>query len=108
MRDLFDGDALKNTIDYHPEFTATARITGDEFAFFISGEFNRSDAITLMKSCLATLTKPYSAAIASEKLDIDFSLGSCLITDNTVSVRTLLHRAEMAMYQAKHDGRNNT
>ena len=108
LRDLFDGDALKNTIDYHPEFTATARITGDEFAFFISGEFNRSDAITLMKSCLATLTKPYSAAIASEKLDIDFSLGSCLITDNTVSVRTLLHRAEMAMYQAKHDGRNNT
>ena len=108
LNDLFSDDTLSSVIThYNPSFTAIARIDSDEFAFFIAGRFGQQSLQPLLDKCLKTLSKPYSTAIITDELDLDFSIGACFFADKSSNPRDYIQHAEMAMYQAKDNGRNS-
>ena len=108
LLELFNGDALNDVIaNYDSSFSAIARVTGDEFVFFVAGKFDQKSLKPLLEKCLVTLLKPYSTAIIADELHLDFSLGACFITNKSLDPRDCIQHAEMAMYQAKDNGRNS-
>lgn len=81
-----------------------ARLGGDEFAVLLSQVEDDRDAAAVARKITWLLAKPFQ--IGSEQLTVSASVGiSCYPRDGT-GFDELLKRADLAMYQAKSDGRN--
>jgi diguanylate cyclase (GGDEF)-like protein/PAS domain S-box-containing protein len=86
-----------------------ARLGGDEYVIMLEDLSEHSlDAETqvgvVSEKILSALNKPY--AILSHTYNITPSIGITLFKDQKSSVEELLKQADIAMYQAKSDGRN--
>ena len=86
-----------------------ARLGGDEFVVMLEDlSENPEEAANQTKiaaeKMLATLNKPYLLAVHDYRCTS--SIGIILFGGQSVTVNDLLKRVDIAMYQAKHDGRN--
>jgi diguanylate cyclase (GGDEF)-like protein/PAS domain S-box-containing protein len=85
-----------------------SRFGGDEFALLQRVEQGRKDhraeAIALADRILQTITEPYD--IGGRKVAIGVSIGITLAPDDGGDADTLIRNADLALYQAKSDGRN--
>jgi len=81
-----------------------ARIGGDEFAFLFPLVDERADMEAVADRILETLSVPFP--IEGREFAISGSPGICLFPDDGDDARTLLKRADMAMYEAKRAGKN--
>ena len=128
---LIDLDHFKNINDYHghklgdlvllevatrftdilPESAMLARLGGDEFAFALT--YRREDHVrmeTMIDQLVASAAKPIQALDAI--LEISASIGVASSRDSEPfgigpgSGEQLMNRADIAMYQAKKQGRN--
>lgn len=81
-----------------------ARIGGDEFAFLFPLVEARAEMEAVADRILETLSVPFP--IEGREFAISGSLGICLFPDDGDDARTLLKRADMAMYEAKRGGKN--
>ena len=79
-----------------------ARLGGDEFAAFFWGEHADSKTRSVTAGALAIVRTPIE--IEGRHADIGISMGIAL-ADNSVEAMELLHRADVAMYEAKRSGR---
>ena len=128
---LVDLDHFKNINDYHghqigdvvllevaarftdllPADALLARLGGDEFAFAVAYPPHAHDTIeTLADRLVAAAARPIAAEDAS--LEISASIGMSTSREaewpdgSTGSGELLMNRADIAMYQAKKQGRN--
>jgi diguanylate cyclase (GGDEF)-like protein/PAS domain S-box-containing protein len=91
------------------ESDTVARLGGDEFVVIL-GDLSELalDAAAMTESVgnkiLASLTQPY--LLDSKKYSGTTSIGAVLISDHQEGIDELLKQADIAMYQAKTDGRN--
>ncbi|GGN82458.1 hypothetical protein GCM10010112_59870 [Actinoplanes lobatus] len=76
-----------------------ARLGGDEFALLMPG-MGRDDAAAVVNRMLSALREPF--LLPEVDLHVDASIGIAVRPDDGADRSTLLRRADVAMYAAKH------
>jgi diguanylate cyclase (GGDEF)-like protein/PAS domain S-box-containing protein len=87
------------------EVDTVARIGGDEFIIVLVNIKTERDAEHIALKITKTLAKPYY--IDSHELFITSSIGICFYPTDSADPDGLIKKADIAMYSAKGQGRNN-
>lgn len=99
---------LRNTAErvsgYIRESDTVARVGGDEFMFLFTGLRQIDEAGTVAEKVLASLNPPLN--VSGRLFSVRASLGISIYPDDGSDVATLAKNADMAMYQAKNQGRD--
>jgi diguanylate cyclase (GGDEF)-like protein/PAS domain S-box-containing protein len=86
------------------EEDTVSRLGGDEFVLIFPGTTANS-AAQLAEKILAIVATPYR--IAQQELIVTTSIGIAMYPGDGADFEALSKNADVAMYRAKHDGRNN-
>ena len=86
------------------ENDTVTRLGGDEFTVIISESAHIGHTTQLVKRILARINQPIN--LAGQQLHVSASIGIALYPDDGDNSETLIQHADMAMYQAKAQGRN--
>ncbi len=81
-----------------------ARLGGDEFTILLSEVGSSEDAARVATRILDTLSKPLT--VGEHEVFITPSMGIAMFPQDGEDVESLLKHADMAMYHAKHSGKN--
>lgn len=81
-----------------------ARLGGDEFIVLLPEMERLSDVLKVAERLVAINQAPY--LIQDHRITLGSSIGISLYPDDGQTVQELIHGADVAMYQAKQDGRN--
>jgi diguanylate cyclase (GGDEF)-like protein/PAS domain S-box-containing protein len=82
-----------------------ARLGGDEFVFLLPDVNDPADAVKIAEKVLQSFKHPFETA--GQELFITASAGVSLYPHDGDDVETLLKNADIAMYRAKENGRDN-
>lgn len=82
-----------------------ARFGGDEFAILLEDIKNEDDILKIAKRILEDLSQPYN--LIEGEIFASSSIGIAIIKPGYESPQSLIHDADIAMYQAKSNGRGN-
>jgi diguanylate cyclase (GGDEF)-like protein len=82
-----------------------ARFGGDEFAVLLNRVSAPEDAVRVAERILRALDQPL--LIAGRLLHINASIGIAVSTPDTLDPAELIRRSDIAMYQAKRNGRGS-
>lgn len=99
------------------EVDSVARFGGDEFVVMISDlDVNRDESISrasiVAEKIRAALAEPYALPVQQDGMETTVehhctsSIGVVMFINHEISAEEILKRADMAMYQAKENGRN--
>ncbi|MEP0355749.1 EAL domain-containing protein [Paraglaciecola sp.] len=80
------------------------RLGGDEFAVLLTEVATEQDIVEMADKIMKTLTRSY--LIQSKELMVTASMGISRCPIDSFDVKTLLKKADVAMYKAKKIGRN--
>ncbi|MCQ8129722.1 sensor domain-containing protein [Methylomonas rivi] len=86
------------------ETDTVARLGGDEFVILLSHIEHAQEAAWVAEKVVQTLNQPFE--IERHTIGISTSIGIALYPSHGVDAKTLLKRADNAMYQAKEAGRS--
>jgi diguanylate cyclase (GGDEF)-like protein/PAS domain S-box-containing protein len=81
-----------------------ARIGGDEFVVLLPAIEQEQDATVVAEKILQSLNRPFE--VAGHHLEISVSIGIAAYPEHGDNEKLLLINADIAMYHAKHAGRN--
>ena len=81
-----------------------ARIGGDEFVLILEDLRQGGDAEVIAAKAVARMTEPFAAE--GSVMTSGASVGVAVAPDDGMDVSTLMRHADMAMYQAKAEGRS--
>ncbi|MEO5573449.1 MAG: diguanylate cyclase, partial [Gammaproteobacteria bacterium] len=87
------------------EIDTVARLGGDEFTIILEEISNEEDVATIAQQILDSFSNPF--IIDGYEIFITTSIGISTYTLNVHNVDTMLKDADVAMYHAKKQGRNN-
>ena len=87
------------------ESDTAARIGGDEFIILLPAIETRQDASKVGEKILHALNQPF--VLAGHTLEISGSIGVAVYPEHGKSEKLLVKNADLAMYHAKKNGRNN-
>jgi len=82
-----------------------ARLGGDEFAVLMEGLATPREVEAVAAGLLEVISQPYH--IADRQLSVTTSIGITMYPNDNSDTQMLLKTADIAMYQAKENGRNN-
>ncbi len=94
-------DRLKSLVR---EIDTVSRFGGDEFAILVSEVTTQRDVTILADKILAAFRQPF--ILSGHTLNVSASLGIALYPDHGADMETIMHNADVAMYQAKQGGNN--
>ena len=83
-----------------------ARFGGDGFAVMLRGAVSEEHMRDVSARIIASLHQPFP--VPGGTAGIDASIGIALVEGERVEAEQLLHRADVAMYQAKRTGRGRS
>jgi diguanylate cyclase (GGDEF)-like protein/PAS domain S-box-containing protein len=103
------GDQLLKAVaqrlsDVVRETDTVARLGGDEFAILQTEIGRTEDAVTLAEKVIKALEQPFE--LEGQEINTTASVGITVHPNDGVDVDVLLKNADLAMYQAKAEGRN--
>lgn len=81
-----------------------ARLGGDEFTVLLSEIREPTDAATVSQRIIEAVSEPFD--INGAKINIGASVGIAIFPRDGSDYQTILKSADMAMYQAKEEGKN--
>jgi diguanylate cyclase (GGDEF)-like protein len=81
-----------------------ARLGGDEFILVLPELMDRQNAVTLAEKLINIGREPLK--IDGKEIKSSFSIGIALYPDNGADCKTLLDKADQALYKAKRKGRD--
>ena len=81
-----------------------ARLGGDEFAVLLPTLVSRSDVEHICRKIIQVLSKP--VYVKGHEIYISVSIGACVAPEDGDMIDSLIRQAEIAMYQAKSQGRS--
>ncbi|GEM_PF-3384829 len=87
------------------ESDVVARLGGDEFVVLIQETSNPEQAATVARKLLSAAMKPIT--ILGQEWRVTASIGVCLYPQDGHTEQGLMKNADVAMYQAKEEGKNN-
>jgi diguanylate cyclase (GGDEF)-like protein/PAS domain S-box-containing protein len=82
-----------------------ARLGGDEFVVLLQEVDGESQIGAIARNILATIMKP--VVILGHECRITASIGVCMHTEDSQDEQAIMKHADMAMYLAKEEGKNN-
>ena len=82
-----------------------ARLGGDEFAILIEEVSNSNQVATVARKILTSVIKPIT--LMGQECRITASIGICMCPKDAEDEQSLMKNADMAMYLAKEEGKNN-
>ncbi len=82
-----------------------ARFGGDEFVLILSDLKGVEDAINVANKIVENFRKPF--IVESREIQVTTSVGIALYPNDGADEKTLLKKADIAMYQVKQTGRDN-
>lgn len=88
-----------------PDGATVARFGGDEFIVVCEVD-TRSQSEQLASNLLEEISRPYR--IDGDRLEIGTSMGIALMPDDGTDLDTVMQSADLALYHAKVNGRNQT
>ncbi|BBL69566.1 putative bifunctional diguanylate cyclase/phosphodiesterase [Methylogaea oryzae] len=80
------------------------RFGGDEFVLVAGGMESEADAVNIAEKIIADLSRDYD--VAGTVVHVSASIGIAIYPDDADDTKTLLNRADQAMYEAKRLGRS--
>jgi len=86
-------------------YDVIARMGGDEFTVLLDGLKNESDAAIIADKLIKYISKPHK--IGDDELSVTASVGIACYGQAGNDVESLLQAADMAMYDAKKNGRQH-
>lgn len=95
------GERLKQSVR---EEDVVARIGGDEFAIMIQDIESREAVETVAKRIIQNVMRPYK--VEGNTIDMTMSIGISIFPTHGITMDQLLNRADQALYEAKHKGKN--
>ena len=81
-----------------------ARLGGDEFVIYLDSSKHEDDISPVLNRIISRLSYPFR--LLGNELNITVSLGVSSVSEQTTDISQLLHQADLAMYQAKRNGRS--
>jgi len=87
------------------ETDTIARIGGDEFNILLADISHADDAVPIAKKIMLLFKEPFK--IDNQELYVTASIGISICPNDGESAEALLKNADIAMYHAKGEGRNN-
>ena len=81
-----------------------ARLGGDEFTIALSDLRHRDNAAVVAQKIVSTLNNPFD--LEGNNVHISASIGITIFPDDNDDLDTVLQNADMAMYQAKKQGKD--
>jgi PAS domain S-box-containing protein len=81
------------------------RLGGDEFTLFLAGVGEPQNAAKVARRILAELARPF--VLGQHEIVMSASIGIAVCPADGTDVEELLRNADVAMYHAKEQGRNN-
>jgi len=87
------------------ESDTVARLGGDEFVILLPEIGNQTDVVTVAQHVLSAIFKP--TILLGQEFRITASVGISLYPSGGEDEQTLMKNADVAMYRAKEDGKNN-
>lgn len=103
--DIFLNEAAKRFKKCVRENDVICRLGGDEFIFILDDIRDIKDSAIVAKKIISVLKKPIQ--IKEYEVISGSSIGIAVFPDNGIDAITLTKHADIAMYQAKANGRNN-
>jgi diguanylate cyclase (GGDEF)-like protein/PAS domain S-box-containing protein len=82
-----------------------ARLGGDEFVVLLQEISDASQAASVARNILSTVMKPI--VILGHECRVTASIGVCIHPDEGQDDQSVMQNADMAMYVAKEEGKNN-
>lgn len=86
------------------ESDTVARLAGDEFALILESISNSADIADASKKIISHCSKPYK--LENNDVAVTLSLGTSIYPQDGTDADTLLKNADVAMYQAKQQGKD--
>ncbi len=80
-----------------------ARLGGDEFTILIENVKDINQLLPVLERLLAALTEPIR--LNGIEVNVGVSIGMAMSVPNEDDAESLLHKADLAMYRAKHSGK---
>lgn len=96
-------EVSKRLLDCVRDTDTVARLGGDEFAIIQSDVTEVESARIVLERIHSTISQPYE--LDDVRIDCGFSMGIALAPNDGVDAEELLKKADLALYQAKEDGR---
>ena len=81
-----------------------ARLGGDEFVIYLDSSKHEDDISPVLNRIISRLSYPFR--LLGNELNSTVSLGVSSVSEQTTDISQLLHQADLAMYQAKRNGRS--
>lgn len=103
--DLFLQEMAKRLKECCREADTVARLGGDEFILILEEINDEQGAISVARRIIASLAEP--VCFQEHELFSSVSIGITLFPADGDDVETLVKNADMAMYRAKQEGKNN-
>lgn len=102
--DTVANEQIEILLDHTPGESVVARLAGDEFMLVISNLDNIQQAEKVAQRIREVTVQPVS--INGTECSVGVSIGICMYPEFANSADTLINRADTAMYDAKHSGKN--
>lgn len=96
---MMDKRYISENCDY-----VLCRFGGDEFSIFVKTKNSNFKPVNLASEIIHEFRKP--AVIDNHKVVINLSIGIATTRDNIIDHKDLMKKADIAMYDAKKDGKN--
>ncbi|MCX7185221.1 MAG: diguanylate cyclase [Nitrosospira sp.] len=103
--DLLLKEAAKRMQECMRESDIVARIGGDEFIALLPNIEQEQDATMVAEKIRHVLSQPFE--LAGHSMHISSSIGIAVYPEHGRDEKTLMKNADIAMYHAKKNGRNN-
>ena len=109
--DYATGDQVMSTVANRihqciGQFDSICRLLSDEFVVIISNASSQASVENISKIILSKIAEPI--LVDQSVFNISTSIGATLFPSHGLAVETLLQNAELALSQAKTEGRHNT
>ncbi|MDO6719522.1 EAL domain-containing protein [Psychrosphaera sp. 1_MG-2023] len=98
-----DSDFVARNYEVNSVNNEIARLGGDEFTLFLSHVESAAETTLITQRIIESLSRPIK--IDSYELTVTPSVGIALYPEHGTTVHELMKHADIAMYQAKEDGR---
>ncbi|WP_339857845.1 putative bifunctional diguanylate cyclase/phosphodiesterase [Pseudohongiella acticola] len=82
-----------------------ARLGGDEFTILLSNIASADDAGLVARKILKSLLDPVT--LSTQEVTVSCSIGITVAPEDSLNASVLMRNADLAMYRAKDQGRNN-